>query len=109
MKITELALIGATTISINASAVTFNQPDEKFIAAAATIGMTGENWETPEYIASAMPHVYKFSHSYTLRKGNYVLKLASSRMIEPSVCNRPGNRVAPKATSNKMAGVITRK
>ena len=58
-----------------AHAATFHQPDEAFIAQAESIGMNGQTWDTPEYISSAMPHVYKFSHSYKLHKGSYVLKL----------------------------------
>ena len=56
----------------------FKGPDQAFIEAAAAIGLTAENWETPEFIAAAMPHVYKFSHSYTLRKGDYVREIPAS-------------------------------
>ncbi|MDJ0879822.1 MAG: serine hydrolase [Halieaceae bacterium] len=79
MRITRLLLIATSTFAISVSAATFNPPDDEFIEAAASIGMTGENWETPEYIASAMPHVYKFSHSYTLHKGDYVHELGKSK------------------------------
>ncbi len=74
-------VIGATITAIaafDANATTFKEPDEEFIAAAEAIGMTGENWDSPEFIASAMPHVYKFSHSYTLHKGDYVRELEVS-------------------------------
>ncbi len=59
----------------------FKGPDQAFIEAAAAIGLTGENWDTPEFIASAMPHVYKFSHSYTLRKGDYVREIPTSETL----------------------------
>ena len=64
--------------ALSSHATTFNQPDMGFIAAAEAIGMTAENWETPEFIASAMPHVYKFSHSYTLHAGDYVREIPVS-------------------------------
>ncbi|QFT75039.1 serine hydrolase [Ruegeria sp. THAF33] len=72
-------LVGALTVS--AEATTFKEPDAEFIEAASAIGLTGENWETPEFIASAMPHVYKFSHSYTLHKGDYVRELPQSDQV----------------------------
>ena len=64
-----------TLLAFGAQATTFKQPDQEFIEAAASIGMTGENWDTPEFVSSAMPHVYKFAHSYTLHKGDYVREL----------------------------------
>lgn len=77
-KMTIPAVAASCLLSNGANATTFNQPDAAFIAAAETAGLTAENWETPEYIASAMPHVYKFSHSYTLHKGDYVLDIPDS-------------------------------
>lgn len=62
-------------VSSSSTAVTFKTPDAEFIKQAETIGMTGKTWETPNYIASAMPHVYKFTHSFTLHKCEYVSKL----------------------------------
>ncbi|MCG8579910.1 MAG: beta-lactamase family protein [Bacteroidales bacterium] len=56
-------------------AITFKSPDKAYISAAKSVGITGQNWESPEFISSAMPNVYKFSHSYTLHKGDYVLNL----------------------------------
>ncbi|TCL08234.1 hypothetical protein BXY66_0268 [Shimia isoporae] len=75
------AILGITlacAMATPVSAVTFKGPDANFLAAAESIGMTGETWETPELIAAAMPHVYKFSHSYTLHKGDYVRHLKQS-------------------------------
>ncbi|CCN68714.1 serine hydrolase domain-containing protein [Vibrio nigripulchritudo] len=74
MKKTLLSALIAATTAFGAQAVTFKAPDREFIAAAESIGMTGQTWETPEYIASAMPHVYKFTHGYTLHKGDFVLQ-----------------------------------
>ncbi len=75
-----LFICGATLmLSTAVNAASFHQPDEEFIAKAESIGMTGKTWDTPEYISSAMPHVYKFSHSYTLHKGSYVLKLEKAK------------------------------
>ncbi len=68
----------ACLLAVGAHATTFKEPDAAFIAAAEAIGLTGENWDSPEYIASAMPHVYKFSHSYTLHAGDYVLEIPVS-------------------------------
>jgi len=68
----------ACAFALCANATTFKEPDAEFIAAAQSIGMTGENWDEPEYIASAMPHVYKFAHSYTLHRGEYVRVLDRS-------------------------------
>ncbi len=76
MSTKTLSLLALTLVAITGQAATFEGPDQDFIAAAASVGMTGENWDTPEYIASAMPHVYKFSHSYILHKGDYVRQLA---------------------------------
>ena len=78
MKKTFLATTIAFTAAFSVQAVTFNQPDQDYIAAAESIGMTGENWDAPEYVSASMPHVYKFSHSYTLHKGDYVLDLKKS-------------------------------
>ncbi|MDJ0939017.1 MAG: serine hydrolase [Woeseiaceae bacterium] len=78
MKKTTLALSIASVMALSANATTFKQPDQEFIEAAAAIGMTGENWDTPEFVSSAMPHVYKFAHSYTLHKGDYVRELERS-------------------------------
>ncbi|WP_096086210.1 serine hydrolase domain-containing protein [Agaribacterium haliotis] len=78
MNIKVFLLSAAIILPQAANAVTFKGPDQAFIDAAQSIGMTGENWETPEYIASAMPHVYKFAHSYTLHKGQFVLELKKS-------------------------------
>lgn len=63
----------------DASATTFTPPDTEFITAAESVGMTAENWETPEFIASAMPHVYRFTHSYTLHRGDYVREIPASK------------------------------
>lgn len=63
---------------VESHATTFNEPDQEFIAVAATVGLTDEDWDEPEFIASAMPHVYKFSHSYTLHAGYYVRILEAS-------------------------------
>ncbi|MEX0334838.1 serine hydrolase domain-containing protein [Vibrio tubiashii] len=78
MKTTFLATAIALTAAFSVQAVTFNQPDQDYIAAAESIGMTDQNWDAPEYVSASMPHVYKFSHSYTLHKGNYVLDLKKS-------------------------------
>ena len=74
-----IALAIFLTSAVCANATTFEQPDQDFIESASSIGMTGENWDTPEFVASAMPHVYKFSHSYTLRRGDYVRELKKSK------------------------------
>ncbi len=71
----------ACVLMPSANATTFKEPDQAFIAAAESVGMTGENWDEPEYIAPAMPHVYKFSHSYTLHKGDYVRALETSDQV----------------------------
>lgn len=72
MKKSILAVTLALTTTFGAQAATFKGPDAGFLKASEAIGMTGETWENPELISSAMPHVYKFSHSYTLHKGSYV-------------------------------------
>lgn len=72
MNKTVIASIVAITMAFGSQAATFKGPYSEFIQSAQSIGMTGHTWESPEYIASAMPHVYKFSHSYTLHKGDYV-------------------------------------
>ncbi|MBY5944222.1 serine hydrolase domain-containing protein [Photobacterium rosenbergii] len=78
MNKTIIASIVAITTAFGSQAATFKGPDSEFIQSAQSIGMTGHTWESPEYIASAMPHVYKFSHSYTLHKGDYVLVLGKA-------------------------------
>ena len=55
--------------------VVFKGPDQEYLKAAASVGITGQNWESPEFISSTMPNVYKISHSYTLPKGDYVFEL----------------------------------
>ncbi|USD62989.1 serine hydrolase [Vibrio sp. SCSIO 43140] len=80
MKKTLLASVLALG-SLNVNAATFTGPDLDYIAAAEAYGITGETWETPEFIASAMPHVYKFTHSYTLHKGDYVLELPQGKPL----------------------------
>lgn len=75
---TAIGLAMACALTSAANAVTFKGPDADFIAAAEAIGMTGENWESPEFASSWMPHVYKFSHSYTLHKDDYVRVLENS-------------------------------
>lgn len=73
-----LGMVMACTLAAGANATTFKQPDAAFIAAAEAVGMTEENWDSPEYIASAMPHVFEFTHSYTLHKGDYIRRLEVS-------------------------------
>ncbi len=79
MKKTLIASLVSLITAFGASAATFKGPDSEFLTQAESIGMTGQTWETPEYISSAMPNVYKFSHSYTLHKGSYVLKLEKAK------------------------------
>ena len=80
---TTCALAVYCLLAVQTQATTFKEPDAEFIAAAETIGMTAENWETPEFIASAMPHVYKFTHSYTLHAGDYVRDIpATNRPLD---------------------------
>ncbi len=74
-------LFTLTLLAFSVQATTFKQPDQEFIEAAASIGMTGENWDTPEFVSSAMPHVYKFAHSYTLHKGDYVRELERGEQL----------------------------
>ncbi|MEM6673207.1 MAG: PQQ-binding-like beta-propeller repeat protein [Planctomycetota bacterium] len=57
-------------------------PDADFLEAAASVGMVGGNWDSPEFIAVAMPHAYRFSHSYTLHSGDYVHELASGDPLD---------------------------
>lgn len=82
MKKSFLASVIALSAAMNVQAVTFKGPDADFLKAAETVGLTGESWESPEFIASAMPHVYKISHSYTLHKGDYVLKLEQGEPLD---------------------------
>ncbi|GLP95595.1 serine hydrolase domain-containing protein [Paraferrimonas sedimenticola] len=82
MKTRLLSLAVMVGMGFSAHAVTFNSPDANFIDSANSIGMTGETWETPEYVSSAMPHVYKFTHSYTLHKGQFVQELEKGKPLD---------------------------